>query len=413
MSKLFAGDGTNVINEPVAPASELTPPSIPPELPSVWAAGDTLALVDSYYQALNDGDLGAAHAVGPWTFDEERSAILAYDARYEWTCSMVADMEVTCSERVWDAFHGPAGLIHEATATYRIEQGKLVGGESGVFPSVNGPEGEFLTYLQEFDEWLWEDHPDVDWLWLTEHEGVPNLYMNLETPRAAPIKELVLEFIEISDAYPAPIGATPQSQLGPPIPFDPPDVYPPEGLDLRVVGIAHDGGLNLRESPGLSPVVAVLASTDEVSATGNGHEASGSMWWEVDAGGTIGWVNAKYLASWASARLDLTPYILSEFRAYPEAASMEDLGHLIAESLVSDEYPWRSVVITPTTTIFNTFIALDVVADDPMGLRIAMNEPAGQTGWRLTVNGESVDGGYRLTRVEGQPLLNACACWAL
>lgn len=214
---------------------------------------------------------------------------------------------------------------------------------------------------------------------------------------------------------------TDSERVGPPRPFTPPVMYPPAGLILMVVGIEHDGGLNVRQGPGLTPIVTTLGPTDRVQAGGEVRELASTTWWSVDAEGTIGWVEARYLTSWVSAKYDLTSTVtetiddvhfdvLDDGEPVVTAPTMEELGRLVAATFVVDGYPLRVAMAIAPTADDSGLATFDVVSDDTLGLGIAVTGLEGQTGWRLRVSGRAHNGAFILTEVEGRPLLHACAC---
>lgn len=211
--------------------------------------------------------------------------------------------------------------------------------------------------------------------------------------------------------------ATTESLLVPPTPFAPLEIYPPEGLSLKVVGVAHDGALNVRQGPGLTPIVTTLGSMDWVESKGEGREFQTTTWWKVDdeadtlIEGRIGWVNSSYLASSGSARVDLTSHVVGEYGGSPAAATMADLGQLVAETLVSKDYPSRVAMIVAPTAGNPGYATFDVVSEDPLGLRVALRGANGQNIWRFSVKSTLDNGSFRLESVEGQAFIHACACW--
>ena len=121
-----------------------------------------------------------------------------------------------------------------------------------------------------------------------------------------------------------------------PAPSD--DVYPGrQGDELAVIGVAHDDVLNLRSGPGTNQrIVARLAPTDSVFATGKARTLSRSIWYEVSTrGGTKGWVSARYLAIPGSVD-DVTAAYLAD---HPRraAATMTELGALVASDFLPAE----------------------------------------------------------------------------
>jgi hypothetical protein len=211
--------------------------------------------------------------------------------------------------------------------------------------------------------------------------------------------------------------ATAGGQLAPPTSFVPPEIYPPEGLSLNVVGVAHDGSLNLRLEPGSTRIVTTLGPLDVVESKGEGRELETTTWWKVDIepdtliDGTIGWVNASYLASSVSARVDLTSYVEGEYGSRPAALTMAELGQIVAETLVSEDYPSRFAMVVAPASSESVVATFDVVSEDPLGLRIALRGGSGQNIWRFRVTATLDDGRFHLYSVEGQAFIHACGCW--
>jgi hypothetical protein len=208
-----------------------------------------------------------------------------------------------------------------------------------------------------------------------------------------------------------PSTTTTRSQVAPPTAFVPPEIYPPDGLNLMVVGVSHDGSLDVWQEPGTPPIIMELGPLDTVQSAGEGREIADSTWWKIDADGTIGWVDASYLASWASAKLDLTASVVDEHGGLPTAPTMEELGSLVAETLTSEGYVSRIAMVNAPTGSNPQYATFDIVVSDPLGLIVAMRDSTGQTGWRLRVAGALGAHGFTLENVEGQPFLHACACW--
>ncbi len=81
------------------------------------------------------------------------------------------------------------------------------------------------------------------------------------------------------------------------------DVASPFGQDYNVVGIKAndpDGGLVVRTAAGSSnSPISVLVQGTTVSTSANYDDcrefSNGAVWWKIQAGSTIGWVNANYL----------------------------------------------------------------------------------------------------------------------
>ena len=117
---------------------------------------------------------------------------------------------------------------------------------------------------------------------------------------------------------------------------EPFDNGPAAGEMLAVVGVAHDDVLNVRSLPGAEEeAIADLGPTDaDLVATGRARLLPESIWYEVEAGGETGWVNAHYVA-----HLGDTTDITSEVRSSAEVPSivsdMEDLGTAVAAAVTA------------------------------------------------------------------------------
>jgi hypothetical protein len=74
---------------------------------------------------------------------------------------------------------------------------------------------------------------------------------------------------------------------------------PDPSLRYRVVDVAADDKLNVREQPASRPVIGAFAPhADDIVITGSVMEVEGSDWWEVGfVEGYLdrGWVNGRYL----------------------------------------------------------------------------------------------------------------------
>lgn len=121
-----------------------------------------------------------------------------------------------------------------------------------------------------------------------------------------------------------------------PAPSD--DAYPGRpGDELAVIGVAHDDVLNLRSGAGTNQrIVARLAPTDSVFATGKARTLSRSIWYEVSTrSGTKGWASSRYLAIPGSVD-DVTAAYLSD-HPRPSAETMAELGAVVAADFLPAE----------------------------------------------------------------------------
>jgi hypothetical protein len=172
-------------------------------------AEELFDLVTAHYEALNQGTISIL-GVGP----DQRRAV-ALNARFDADCGIAGD-GVVCTERVVDDFYGPAGFIFENVVTYvsRGTKALLLSHGDSCFAARGyafEPRGQVLRYLQAFDRWLHETHPDtVRWIWLFAGEGLPNwidgrpcqLYSIEGTAPDPRLVEFVQEFVAQSEDYP-------------------------------------------------------------------------------------------------------------------------------------------------------------------------------------------------------------------
>lgn len=101
-----------------------------------------------------------------------------------------------------------------------------------------------------------------------------------------------------------------------------------DGAEYAVVGIAFDDGLPLRSSPDVDgTIVATLSSTATVTATGTNTVS----WAEVSADGSTGWAPRPSIAPLAN-ETDATDRIVAAIGSNPIAASMVELGRIVADS---------------------------------------------------------------------------------
>lgn len=114
-----------------------------------------------------------------------------------------------------------------------------------------------------------------------------------------------------------------------PAPSD--DLFPGRaGDELGVIGVAHNDVLNVRSGAGVNHrIVARIAPTDSVFATGKAKMLKHSIWYEVSTKrGTKGWAHARYLAIPGDVD-DVTAAYLAE-HPRPAAISVVDLGKKVA-----------------------------------------------------------------------------------
>lgn len=171
------------------------------------------------------------------------------------------------------------------------------------------------------------------------------------------------------------------------------DIGPSAGQVLGVVGVPFDDVLNIRAEPGADQrIVARLHPlADDVVATGAARQLTDTIWYGATVAGVTGWVNSRFVA-WLADTGDATAQIVETLGRRPSAATMQDLGRIVAEATASDEPPSRITVAIAATTGDMGEVTYDVVglADDAI------------YGERLHVFGRPLDRGpgFSLASVE-------------
>lgn len=175
------------------------------------------------------------------------------------------------------------------------------------------------------------------------------------------------------------------------LPGEPIVFGPAAGDVLAVIGVAHDDVLNLRAAPGADQEIleGIPAIYDALTALGQTRELPGSFWIAVDYQGTEGWVNLRYIGYLGDTR-DATQAVIDDFGEVPGAATMLDLGFIVAESLASEEPPSDIVLVVAPTVGDLGEVTYDVIglADDAV------------RGVRVHVFGQPIDEGFTLDTVE-------------
>jgi uncharacterized protein YraI len=178
------------------------------------------------------------------------------------------------------------------------------------------------------------------------------------------------------------------------MPGEPFDIFPPAGAVLGVIGVEHNDVLNVRSLPGTTTIVTTLAPLeDNVVSAGEGRKLPTTIWWKVTANGGTGWVNSSYVA-YLGGVTDVTSQVVAAIGSYPTAASMEELGMEVAETLASTD-PASTIVMSAAPSGGD----VPEVTYDVIGL----GDDA-QRGWRLHVFGTVESGGFSLKTVEATTL---------
>ena len=180
------------------------------------------------------------------------------------------------------------------------------------------------------------------------------------------------------------------------LPGEPIDYGPTAGDKIAVVGVRYDDVLNLRAAPGTDQTILTgLAPTyDNMIAKGNTRMLPASFWFEVDAGGTVGWVSARFVA-YLGAVDDYTSRIVADVGETPFAETMLDLADIVADSLKSQGEPESRITTTVTPTVGDLGeVTIDIIGfgDDAL------------FGLRVVIFGQPDGDGFSLMAAEGQSL---------
>lgn len=123
--------------------------------------------------------------------------------------------------------------------------------------------------------------------------------------------------------------ADPGPSAPPQLPGEPFDLYPYEGAELGVVGVAAADTLSVRSGPGTEfGVLFELAPlAEEIRATGHNRTLGPrSVWVEVLVDGRTGWVNGRFVAH-PGQTSDITAELGERIRA----STMVELAAAVAE----------------------------------------------------------------------------------
>ncbi len=140
--------------------------------------------------------------------------------------------------------------------------------------------------------------------------------------------------------------------------------------------------------------------TDDLHAEGAARVLPESIWYEVVAGDTAGWVNSRYVG-YAGGVDDATAEVVASLGAIPMAETMVDLGTLVAETVASEDPPSRiTIAVAPSVGDLGE-ITMDVIGlgdDSVLGFRLhVFGQPDGEgfslrTVERMVLCGRGVSG---------------------
>lgn len=158
------------------------------------------------------------------------------------------------------------------------------------------------------------------------------------------------------------------------LPGEPIEIGPQVGDLLAVIGVAHNDVLNVRVAPGTDQtIVAELGPlATDIVALGNARKLPRSIWLEIETNGVTGWANASFLA-YIGLTTDVTAAVVDELGELPWAPTMEDLGMVVAGTLVVDGPP-SGIIMSVAPTIGDlgevTFDVIGIRDDAVRGFRV-------------------------------------------
>ncbi len=125
---------------------------------------------------------------------------------------------------------------------------------------------------------------------------------------------------------------------------------PTDGARLMVVAVPYDEGLNLRSAPGTDQQILdrIPPTYTDLVASGEARQLAGSRWYQVDYDGTIGWVNASYLA-YQGTTAEIGSRIADEMGGTPSATGLLELAAMVAGHVAQEATSAElTVVFAPT-----------------------------------------------------------------
>lgn len=172
-----------------------------------------------------------------------------------------------------------------------------------------------------------------------------------------------------------------------PLPGERVEIFPYEGAELAVVGVAADDTLKVRSGPGVEFDVVFELEPLAMDAVATGHNRSlgeAGFWSEITADGRTGWANSAFLLQPGQTR-DITAELYPTPADRPSAETMLELGRTVAAANASEEPPSDIVVVDGPTVGDLGEITVDVIGlgDDAQGgvrLKIfAQPDPGGES----------------------------------
>lgn len=157
---------------------------------------------------------------------------------------------------------------------------------------------------------------------------------------------------------------------------NPIDIGPAAGDRVAVVGVAFDDVLNLRAGPGTNQTI--LAGLDptyaQMVAQGEARALPNSIWYKVEADGTVGWVSSRFVAYLGTTN-DLTSMVVDRVGEIPTAPTMLELADIVADVLKSEDPASVITVTVPPSEGDLGEVTIDIMGlgDDAVaGLRVVV-----------------------------------------
>jgi hypothetical protein len=183
-----------------------------------------------------------------------------------------------------------------------------------------------------------------------------------------------------ADATTAPAAATASALPGEP------SVYGPEaGTVVAVIGVPYTDAAPLRAAPAADgdTVAELPADADDLEATGRNRAVGADTWYEVRYDGVAGWVSARD-AGQLGGTDDATAELVASLGGTPTAATITELGELVAAEFSYDEPPSRIAQTGPAIAGDLHEVAFDVLGlgdDATLGYRLhVFGDPTLQPG---------------------------------
>jgi hypothetical protein len=181
-----------------------------------WLADEgpaVLDVIDEYYAAMNDADVGAWSLVRSQFVRPDLVMVVdGVGGRFEHDCALSeTSRQVTCTETVDDDLYGPAGVGLRERVTFVADADGIA--QDRISCAADDPSGGSAAYLLDLYDWVVTVYPDMGSAWTGNLEsGVPGIpctpYPFRDVEAAQQIVALVPEFLAHSDRWPLETGGS-------------------------------------------------------------------------------------------------------------------------------------------------------------------------------------------------------------